>query len=61
MTTEIDCQSANNLPEISTEALQQLVNKWQDSCYKFCIEQDLTDSDDSQYYLNEEAKMMYSD
>ncbi len=31
-------------------------------CYEFCIEQDLTDSDDSQYYLDEEeAKMMYSD
>jgi len=54
--------AANNLPDISTEALQQLVNKWQDSCYEFCIEQDLTDSDDSRYYLDEEeAKMMFDD
>ena len=43
--------AANNLPDISTEAL-----------YKFCIEQDLTDSDDSRYYLDEEeAKMMFDD
>jgi len=54
--------AVNNLPDISKEALQQLVNKWQDLCYEFCIEQDLTDSDDSQYYLDkDEAKMMYID
>jgi len=53
--------AANNLPDISTEALQQLVNKWQDSCYKFCIEQDLTDSNHSQYYLDEEEANMMSD
>jgi len=49
--------AASNIPKITTESLQQLVNKWQDSCYEFCIEQDLTDSDDSRYYVDNDAMM----
>jgi len=49
--------AASNIPKITTEALQQLVNKWQDLCYEFCIEQDLTDSDDSRYYVDNNAMM----
>ena len=47
---------------LSDETLQQLINKWQDLCYEFCIEQDVTDSDDSRYYLNkDEVHNMFDD
>ncbi len=52
----------NNLPDITTETLQQIVNKWQDLCYEFCIEHDLTDSDNSWYYLDkDEVHNMFDD
>jgi len=46
--------ASNNLPKITTEMLQQLINKWQELCFEFCIEQDLIDSDDNRYILEED-------
>jgi len=48
--------ASNNLSKITTEVLQQLNIKWQELCCKFCIEQDLTDSNNSRYIIEEDKE-----